>query len=439
MKSIKESSVGNVLSGWNSLPEIGPVKIKNASGARIQLESGEWYDDYIMGWGSCLLGHDSEIIKDAIKQSLNQGFLQQYETKEHELLSEFFSRVVPCAEKVRLVNSGLEATMYATRIARAVTGKKIIIKFEGHFHGLNDSLTWNIDTSAHSATKKKNGELERTPGTIGIPNEYGALTVPLQWNDLEGIENAFRVHNENIAGVILEPIALNIGCVRADTDFLEKLRVLTEKNGALLIFDEVLTGFRANLGGAQKELNITPDIATYGKAFGCGMPIAAIAGKADFMDVIAPKGPVQVSGTNTGRYLSVSVAHKVLTHLATGKVFQHIYDLEMQFRAGLKQVFDNHDIPCHIDSYGGRIGVHIGCKTAPKTMRDIEENYPRPFAGKLFSELSRNHKLYGFLMPLSFCPEPITLSAAHDLEMIESACNSLNLALGRVEFHEKKS
>jgi glutamate-1-semialdehyde 2,1-aminomutase len=138
MKCTREARVGSVLAGWNHLSVVGPVHIKNTSGARVQIATGEWCDDYIMGWGSCLLGYDSAIIKDSIIRSLSQGFLQQYETDKHRLLSEKFCAVVPCAEKLRLANSGLEATMYATRIARAVTGKRMILKFEGHFHGLND-------------------------------------------------------------------------------------------------------------------------------------------------------------------------------------------------------------------------------------------------------------------------------------------------------------
>lgn len=437
MKYTTETHVGNVLSGWNHLSVTGPFNIKNASGARVQLDTGEWYDDYIMGWGSCLLGHDSTIIKDSITSSLSQGFLQQYETDKHRLLSEKFCAVVPCAEKLRLVNSGLEATMYATRIARAVTGKRIILKFEGHFHGLNDSLTWNVDSSPRSGQVLADYELERLSGTVGIPDEYSTLTVPIPWNDLQAVQMAFDRYKEDVAGIILEPVALNIGCIRPDEGFLQELRALTSQHGALLIFDEVLTGFRTNLGGAQKDYGVVPDIAAYGKAFGCGMPIAGIAGKAEYMDIIAPRGPVQVSGTNTGRYLSVSAALAVIEHLAEGTVFRYVAALESQLRKGLRDVFDKHGIPCYLDSYGGRIGVHIGAYERPRTMREIENSYPVEFAKKLFYMLSREYSLYGFLMPLSYCPEPVTLSVAHTPKMIDDACERLDSALKRLKFHEK--
>ena len=376
MSYIRETRVGNVLSGWNHLSVVGPINVQNTAGARIQLSSGEWCDDYIMGWGSCLLGHDSPVIKSSIVKALERGFLQQYETDEHRLLSEKFCAAVPCAEKLRLVNSGLEATMYATRIARAVTGRRIIIKFEGHFHGLNDSLTWNVDSSPRSADVLAGGELERLSGTVGIPGEFGKLTVAVSWNDLEALENAFEKYKDDVAGVILEPVALNIGCIKPDEGFLQNLRSLATQHGALLIFDEVLTGFRANIGGAQKDFGVIPDIAAFGKAFGCGMPIAGIAGKAEYMDVISPRGPLQISGTNTGRYLSVSAALAAIDHLQDGRVHQHIAMLESRLKSGLREVFDQHRIPCHIDGYGGRVGVHIGAYERPRTMKEIEGFYP---------------------------------------------------------------
>jgi glutamate-1-semialdehyde 2,1-aminomutase len=436
MTQINETRVGNVLAGWNHLSVIGPIQIRNASGSRIQLLSGEWCDDYIMGWGSCFLGHDSSVIRKAITHALSRGFLQQYETEEHQLLSERFCAAVPCAEKLRLVNSGLEATMYATRIARAVTGKRIIFKFEGHFHGLNDTLTWIIDSSPRSGVVSANGEIERLEGTTGIPSELGQLTVPLPWNDLNAVQKAFETYSGDVAGIILEPIALNIGCIKPDEGFLQNLRALATKHKALLIFDEVLTGFRANIGGAQKDYNVIPDIATYGKAFGAGMPIAGIAGKAEYMDMISPRGPVQISGTNTGRYLSVSAALAVLEHLEDGVLYQHVANLESQLIKNMKEIFNQHNIPCHIDGYGGRVGVHIGSSMRPKTMKDIEHTYPVKFAHKLFRMLSTEYKLYGFLLPLTYCPEPVTLSALHTAEMIDSACDRLDSALTRLNYHD---
>lgn len=431
MNTSAETRVGGVLSGWNHLAVTGPTKVRNASGARIQLSSG----DYIMGWGSCYLGHDSVVVRDAIKRALSRGFLQQYETEEHRLLSEIFCDSVPCAEKLRLVNSGLEATMYAVRVARAVTRRRMILKFEGHFHGLNDGLTWNVDSSARCGNILESGELELVEGTVGIPMEFGQLIVPLPWNDLEAVKKAFETYAGDIAGIILEPIALNIGCIRPDKGFLESLRALATEHGALLIFDEVLTGFRGNMGGAQKEYGVIPDIAAFGKAFGCGVPIAGLAGKAEYMDIIAPRGPVQISGTNTGRYLSVYAALAVLEHMRDSAVYQYVGELDNQLRQGLGDVFASHSIPCHIDSYGGRIGVHIGRTDRPRTMRDIEQTYPVEFGRKLFGLLSTEYGMYGFLMPQAYCPEPVTLSAAHTPEMIKVACDRLDAALKRIEYH----
>lgn len=387
MSYIREARVGKVLSGWNHLSVVGSVNVQNTAGARIQF------------------------------------------------LSEKFCSVIPCAEKLRLVNSGLEATLYATRIARAVTGRRIIIKFEGHFHGLNDSLTWNVDSSPRCAEVLAGGELERLSGTVGIPGEFGQLTVAVSWNDLDALVNVFEKYKDDVAGVILEPVALNIGCIKPDEGFLQNVRSLATQQGALLIFDEVLTGFRANIGGAQKDFGVIPDIAAFGKAFGCGMPIAGIAGKAEYMDVISPRGLLQISGTNTGRYLCVSAALAAIDHLQDGVVHQHIAVLESRLKSGLRDVFDKHRIPCHIDGYGGRIGVHIGTSERPRTMKEIEVFYPIEFARKLFNLLSSKYNVYGFLMPLGYCPEPVTLSASHTPEMIADACERLDSALKRVQFH----
>ncbi|CAN7646104.1 aminotransferase class III-fold pyridoxal phosphate-dependent enzyme [Trinickia sp. LjRoot230] len=325
--------------------------------------------------------------------------------------------------------------MYATRIARAATGRRLILKFEGHFHGLNDTLTWNVDSSPRSVALLESGELERVPGTVGIPDELGQLTIPLSWNDLGAVRKALELYPNDVAGIILEPVALNIGCIKPDEGFLQNLRTFATEYGALLIFDEVLTGFRANIGGAQTDYSVIPDLATYGKAFGCGMPIAGIAGKAEFMDVIAPRGPVQICGTNTGRYLSVSAALAALDHLEDGAAYRYVASLEDQIKGDMSEIFARHGIPCHIDGYGGRVGVHIGMTGRPRSMRDIEQTYPVKFAHKLFHMLSTEYGLYGFLMPLSYCPEPITLSAVHTPTMIHDACERLDSALNRIDYH----
>ena len=253
MGLLRETRVGNVLAGWNHLSVVGPVNIKmlRVRVFNCRLVSGAM----IILWGGVLVCWGTIAMSSKVQLSKHWGeVLPQYETDEHRLLSEMFCAAVPCAEKLRLVNSGLEATMYATRIARAITGRRIIIKFEGHFHGLNDSLTWNVDSSPRSGKVLAGGELERLSGTVGIPDEFGSLTVAVSWNDLEALENAFEKHKDNVAGVILEPVALNIGCIKPDESFLQNLRALSSHHGALLIFDEVLTGFRANIGGAQKIL-----------------------------------------------------------------------------------------------------------------------------------------------------------------------------------------
>jgi glutamate-1-semialdehyde 2,1-aminomutase len=389
-----------------------------------------------MGWGSCILGHDSPELAEAIRSVLQQGYLQQYETPLHQILSDHFCSIVPCAERLRLVNSGLEATMYAVRIARAATQRPYIIKFEGHFHGLNDSLTWNVDSSPRPGRRNTDGTLELVSGTYGLPDSFGNLTIPVEWNDIDAIRAVFERHAEDIAGVILEPVALNIGCISPDADFLNQLRYITSANGALLIFDEILTGFRAALGGAQQIYQVTPDIATYGKAFGCGAPIAAVAGAEKYMELIAPVGPVQISGTNTGRLLTVAAAHAAIQTLSVPGFYDRISELNAHLEAGLKETFDNHRVPVYVEGFGGRVGAHIGLHSRPRTMREIEAQYNVSYAIELFKLLTFEYNLYGFLLPLTYCPEPVTISARHTKDTIDRAISKLDSALKKYPYRE---
>ncbi|MFE7385773.1 aspartate aminotransferase family protein [Streptomyces zhihengii] len=426
--------VGGVAAGWNSLSAVGPVRVTGASGPYIRDDQGRELLDFIMGWGSCFLGHDAPPIREALQKALSGGFLYQYETATHGMLAEEFCAVVPCADKLRLANSGLEATMYALRIARAVTGRRLVVKFEGHFHGLNDQLMWNVDTSEGPAAPGENGVLQRLPGAPGLPDEFGELVLPLPWNAPGLVDQVFAEHGDDIAAVILEPVCLNIGCVGPEPGFLEHLRAITTRHDALLIFDEVLTGFRLALGGAQERFGVVPDLACYGKAFGCGMPIAGIAGRADFMDAVAPVGQVEVSGTNTGRYLSVVGALAALRELSTPGFYEHIEQLNDHLVTGVREVLGQHGVPAFVSGFGGRVGVHIGSSERPRNMADVARLYNLPYATELFRLLSTKFDLYGFLLPLSFCPEPVTVSAAHTTGHIDEALSRLDDALTELPY-----
>jgi glutamate-1-semialdehyde 2,1-aminomutase len=355
------------------------------------------------------------------------GFGFQYETQTHGELAREICQSVPGAQKVRLANTGSEATLHALRVAREVTGRPKIVKFEGHFHGLNDYLLYGVDCSSPVLGERlEDGAIRPSPGSSGLPDEaLGPLIIVLPFNDLDALQATFEREGDEIAGVILEPIALNIGCIAPDPGFLAALREMCDAHGALLIFDEVLTGFRVARGGAGELFGVTADLVCLGKALGCGIPVAALAGKREYMEVLTPKGEVQMAGTNTGRHMSVCGTLAALRAMAQPGFYQHLNSLNDQTIAGCRALFERYGVPAYVEGYGGRIGIFIGTEERPRNFREVVQRWNRPFHVACYREAYYRKGLYGFLLPLSVCPEPITLSAAHTSELINETLNRL--------------
>jgi glutamate-1-semialdehyde 2,1-aminomutase len=429
---------GGVSSGWNHFPETGPVYVAKASGCRFTDVDGVEYLDFVMGWGSLLLGHDPPDLTEAIQDALARGFGAQYETELHVALAEEFCSVVPCAEKLRLANSGLEATLYAIRLARAFTGRDKIIKFEGHFHGLHDQLLFTVDTAPDLGAPRPTGGFAPVPGSRGVPRSVSDLVVTVPFNQLEVIEQVLAAEGDDVAAVVLEPISLNTGCVAPDPGFLAGLRGLTERYGVVLVFDEVLTGFRVGLGGAQAWAGVTPDLACYGKAFGCGMPVAAVAGRADILDLLTPLGGVEMSGTNTGRRLAVAGALAALRRVRQPGFYEALWRRNDQLVAGLQAIFQECSIPAYVQGFGGRIGVHIGSEERPRDYRAVLASWNGPFHRACYRGLAEQ-RLYGFLLPLRACPEPITLSVAHTPDDLDHALEVARSVFRSVPYREARS
>ncbi|MFD5854016.1 aspartate aminotransferase family protein [Cytobacillus pseudoceanisediminis] len=418
--------VGGVSASWNYFEEVGPIYFKNAEGAYLQDVDNNKYIDYLVGWGSLILGHKPEFIKNVFNEAFENGFGFQYETENHIRLAEKIIELVPGAEMVRLCNSGTEATMHAIRLARVKTNKNKVIKFEGHFHGIHDYLMYSMDSSPNMGRIKGLGDIEPVPGSGGIPGVIDQLVIPLPFNDIEAFREAVKNNKDDLAAIILEPISLNIGCIKPDKTFLEELRKISKEEGIVLIFDEVLTGFRVALGGAQELYNITPDLACFGKAMGCGMPVAALTGKKEFMEGLAPVGKGQMSGTNTGRILTVLGTLAALNELQTVNPYEHINKLNDTFIKEMQALLDTYSIPGYVDGAGGRIGIHIGLEEKPRDYRHIIKDFNHDFTLECFKKALYEKKLYGFFMPLPNAPEPVTFSAKHTL-------NDLYETLNRVE------
>ena len=291
-----------------------PPFILRGEGSRIFDVDGNDYIDYVLSWGPLIFGHRPRFVLEALQDVLGTGTSFGAPTEREVVLAELIQECVPSIEMVRLVNSGTEATMSALRVARGFTGRDLTIKFEGCYHGHVDSLL--VKAGSGMATLG-------IADTVGVPEAFAATTIALPFNSVEAVETAFRERGAQIAAVIVEPVAGNMGCVPPRKGFLEALRTLTAQHGALLIFDEVMTGFRLALGGAQERFGIKPDLTTLGKILGGGLPIAAYGGRADVMSKVAPLGPIYQAGTLSGNPLAVAAGIAMLKHL---KAHPDIYE-----------------------------------------------------------------------------------------------------------------
>jgi glutamate-1-semialdehyde 2,1-aminomutase len=300
---------GGVNSPVRAFRSVGgtPRFIQKGSGCRLTDADGNEYVDYICSWGPLILGHCFPPVVEAVKEALENGSSFGAPTEREIELAERIIAAVPSIEMVRLVNSGTEATMSALRLARGFTGRTLTVKFEGCYHGHVDSLL--VKAGSGVATLG-------ISGTAGVPEEFARTTIALPFNSVAALESAFARHGDQIAAVIVEPVVGNMGCVPPAPGFLEAMRELCTRHGALLIFDEVMTGFRLSLGGAQQLYGIRPDLTTLGKIIGGGLPIAAYGGRADVMRHVAPSGKVYQAGTLSGNPCAVAAGIAMLKHLA---------------------------------------------------------------------------------------------------------------------------
>jgi glutamate-1-semialdehyde 2,1-aminomutase len=299
---------GGVNSPVRAFRSVGgsPPFIARGEGAHLFDVDGNEYIDYVGSWGPLLLGHRHPAIVAALEEALQSGTSFGAPTEREVELAEAIRDAVPSIETVRLVNSGTEATMSAIRVARGFTGRDLIVKFEGCYHGHVDSLL--VKAGSGVATLG-------LPDSPGVPKSFSDTTLALPFNSTDALEQAFQAHGDQIAAVIVEPVVGNMGCVPPAPEFFKALRFLTVRRGALLIFDEVMTGFRLAYGGAQQLYGIRPDLTTLGKVIGGGLPIGAYGGRADIMGRVAPAGPIYQAGTLSGNPLAVSAGLAMLRYL----------------------------------------------------------------------------------------------------------------------------
>lgn len=280
-----------------------PVFIDKAKGAHIYDVDGNSYIDYVCSWGPCILGHAHPRVISAVQKACENGLTYGAPTGKELELAELIRACMPSMEVSRLVSSGTEAVMSAIRVARGYTGRDMIVKFRGCYHGHSDGLLVKAGSGALT---------QSVPDSKGVPADYTKNTLVAEYNHPDSVEQLFQEHGEKIAAVIVEPVAANMGVVLPEPGFLEFLREITTNHGALLIFDEVITGFRLSLGGAQEYFHVTPDLTTLGKIIGGGMPVGAYGGRKEIMDMVAPVGPVYQAGTLSGNPIATTAGIETL-------------------------------------------------------------------------------------------------------------------------------
>lgn len=339
-----------------------PVFIQKAAGAYITDTDGKQYIDYVGSWGPMVLGHNHPTIIDAVLKAVPNGLSFGAPTEGEITLAELVCKLVPSIEMVRMVSSGTEATMSAIRLARGYTNRDKIIKFEGCYHGHSDSLLVKAGSGALTLGQ---------PSGPGVPADFAKHTLTCTYNDLNSVKQAFEQYPTEIACLIVEPVAGNMNCIPPQEGFLQGLRELCTQYGAVFIIDEVMTGFRVVLGGAQSYYGVTPDLTCLGKIIGGGMPVGAFGGKREIMEYIAPTGPVYQAGTLSGNPIAMAAGLACLTELSKQGNEEILAAKTKKLAEGLKALADKHSVPFCVQYVGGMFGLFFTEQSAVTHFQEV--------------------------------------------------------------------
>ena len=346
-----------------------PIFFKKAKGPYLIDADNNKYIDYIGSWGPMILGHSNPKIIKAVSRQLELGTSYGAPTSIESDTAKLIKKCFPSIQKIRMVNSGTEATMSAVRLARGYTNKTKIIKFDGCYHGHVDSLLIKAGSGVSTFG---------LPDSPGIPNELAKKTLSCEFNNKDSFLKIFNKVKNDLAAVIVEPIAGNMGFVPGDKSFLKLLRKKTSENNSLLIFDEVMTGFRVSLGGAQELYGIKPDLTTLGKVIGGGLPVGAFGGKKKVMDCLAPNGPVYQAGTLSGNPLAMAAGSTLIKLLIDKNPYKDLESKAKNLLEGMKEIFDRYDIPFSTNQIGGMFGFFFS-EELPSNLLDVENTNDKQF------------------------------------------------------------
>jgi len=402
---------GGVNSPVRAFRQVGgtPRFVTKAKGPYFWDAENKRYIDLIMSWGPMIVGHANPEVVEAVQKAAETSFSYGAPTEGEIELAERICSVMPSVEQVRMVSSGTEATMSALRLARGYTGRDLIIKFEGCYHGHADSLL----VKAGSGLLTFADSTQNAPSSGGVPQDLVKHTLVLPYNDVAAIEEVFKKQGDQIAAVILEPIVGNMNLIKPSKEFLSAIRNLTSKHGSVLIYDEVMTGFRVALGGAQSLQGITPDLTCLGKVMGGGMPMAAFGGKKEIMSKLAPLGSVYQAGTLSGNPVAVAAGLKTLEIISREGFYECLGGQTKKLMTGLKQAADKANIPFSVDSEGGMFGFYF-TNQVPSSYEAVTKSDVEAF--KKFFHLMLDEGVY--LAPSAY--EAGFTSIAHDNEVINA-------------------
>ena len=391
-----------------------PIFIKSASGAYLHDVDGNDYVDFIGSWGPMILGHSNPKIIKAIKDQADLGTSYGAPTEAETSIGELIRTVMPSIEKIRMVNSGTEATMSCIRLARGYTGRNKIIKFTGCYHGHVDSLLIKAGSGVSTFG---------LPDSPGIPKELARHTISVPYNDINAFLEVFESIKSELAAVIIEPIAGNMGFIPGDKDFLETLRIKTHESGSVLIFDEVMTGFRVSLGGAQELYGITPDLTALGKVIGGGLPVGAFGGKAEIMNFLAPEGPVYQAGTLSGNPLAVAAGKCLINELIKTNPYDELEANANYLLTSIKNEMFKKEIPFSFNQIGGMFGFFF-TDEFPDNFDDVSASSEQYF--EIFFKDCLNQGIY--FAPSKY--EAGFISTKHTKKILDEVINKVKVIYG---------
>lgn len=414
-KKIYDEAVNYIPGGVNSpvrafkSVESEPVFIKKGYGSKIEDEDGNVFIDYIGSWGPAIFGHANEELMDGMEDVMRNGMSFGLPTKIEVEMAKLMVDAYPSMEMVRMVNSGTEATMSAIRVARGYTGKKKIVKFEGCYHGHSDALL----------VKSGSGTITYgVPTSLGVPEEVIKDTIVCRYNDLEDVENVFKEHGDDIACIIVEPVAGNMGLVPGDKEFLKGLKSITEKYESVLIFDEVISGFRIAYGGASEVYGVEPDMACFGKIIGGGLPVGAYGARKEIMSMVSPLGGVYQAGTLSGNPLAMHMGYKNISLLKENKdLYKEMEEKAKKLEEGINKNIEKVGINATLVRFKNMITLFFG--QGPFKNYDDVQKCDTAMYGRYFTEMLNRGIM---LPPAQF--ECMFLSAAHTEEDLEKTINA---------------